>query len=276
MATPVIVIPIYKTKLSENEVLSLKQCFKILGKYPIIFVCADSLNTNFYEEACKSAGITFKVKKFEDKFFESTHSYSRLLLDKIFYKAFEEYEYMLIYQLDAWVFEDRLQEWCEKGYDYIGAPWFHGYSVAKIDAPMYEYAGNGGFSLRNISKFIDILVRAENSNLKIRSFLQVHTKDGRYSPLNIFRLPKTIIRYKDNKNSLKHGLKITNDAEDNVIVTNLRRNFPELKISKAADAKYFSFEVLPSRLYKECGNKLPFGCHAWEKFEPEFWANFIN
>ena len=28
---------------------------------------------------------------------------------------------MLIYQLDCYLFEDKIDEWCNKGYDYIGA-----------------------------------------------------------------------------------------------------------------------------------------------------------
>ena len=35
---------------------------------------------------------------------------------------FLEYQYMLIYQLDAFVFEDKLDYFCELGYDYIGIP----------------------------------------------------------------------------------------------------------------------------------------------------------
>lgn len=30
----------------------------------------------------------------------------------------------MIYQLDAWVFNDELSSWCSLGYDYIGAPFF--------------------------------------------------------------------------------------------------------------------------------------------------------
>ena len=30
---------------------------------------------------------------------------------------------MLIHQLDAFVFEDKLMDWVKRGFDYIGAPW---------------------------------------------------------------------------------------------------------------------------------------------------------
>ena len=38
----------------------------------------------------------------------------------------------------------------------------------------------------------------------------------------------------------------------------------------------FSFEVMPSYLYKLNNNVLPFGCHAFEKYESDFWKIIFN
>ena len=38
-----------------------------------------------------------------------------------FYRAFADYEYILIYQLDCLVFASSLEEWCGKGWDYVGS-----------------------------------------------------------------------------------------------------------------------------------------------------------
>ena len=67
----------------------------------------------------------FKIVGFDDRFFRNPVTYSRLLTMAGFYECFKRYEYMLVAQLDAWVFSDRLDFWCGKGYDYIGAPWCH-------------------------------------------------------------------------------------------------------------------------------------------------------
>ena len=48
------------------------------------------------------------------------------------------------------------------------------------------------------------------------------------------------------------------------------------KVAPLEDATKFSFEANPKRLYNENGNQLPFGCHAWEKYEPDFWERFIK
>lgn len=49
--------------------------------------------------------------------------YNRLMLSEDLYSAFSNYEYILICQSDAYIFRDELKEWCEAGYDYVGAPW---------------------------------------------------------------------------------------------------------------------------------------------------------
>ncbi len=43
------------------------------------------------------------------------------MMDNTFYKQFLNYEYILIYQLDAFVFKDELN-YCSQGIDYVGAP----------------------------------------------------------------------------------------------------------------------------------------------------------
>jgi hypothetical protein len=62
------------------------------------------------------------VESFPKRYFENIEGYNELLLSASFYERFLDTKYILIYQLDAFVFKDELQEWCDKGYDYI-APW---------------------------------------------------------------------------------------------------------------------------------------------------------
>lgn len=43
------------------------------------------------------------------------------------------------------------------------------------------------------------------------------------------------------------------------------------------EAARFSFEKSPEYLYTYCSNKLPFGCHAFEKYEfNTFWRQHIE
>lgn len=267
----VIAIPVYKMFPEKYEITSFLQCEKILCGCDIKFVCPESLDVTEYNKLG-----SFDFVRMSDDCFHSILSYSKMLLEPEFYKKFEDYEYMLIYQLDAWVFEDKLQYWCEQGYDYIGAPWFEKFNTTDPKSKMQKYAGNGGFSLRNIRTFIEVLSDAHNSDKKMKSFLQIYTKEGHSSVFNIFRLPKALKIYFSSANKLKNALKKANDCEDNIIVNYLRLIYPQLKISPSQKAKYFSFETFPERLFKECGEKLPFGCHAFKKYNQDFWKNYIK
>jgi len=137
-----VVVPVYKAELSIQEQMSLFQLQRILRRYPRIFVAPESLSFDYGE-----FGWGFDVIRFSDKFFVNVVSYSIMLLSSEFYAAFSDYEYILIYQPDAFVFSDRLMKFCELGYDYIGAP------VVPWGSPWQVIGtrvGNGGFSLRRV------------------------------------------------------------------------------------------------------------------------------
>ena len=113
-----VIIPIYRTNLSKTEQMSLNQCVKVLGDFDIVFVKPKKLN---------STSINFdgkiKAESFPVKYFKNLYGYNSLMLAEDFYRRFLDYKYILIYQLDAFVFKNELISWCNKGYDYLGAPW---------------------------------------------------------------------------------------------------------------------------------------------------------
>ena len=51
---------------------------------------------------------------------------------------------------------------------------------------------------------------------------------------------------------------------------------PFFKLPNIYTALKFSFEKFPSKCFKENNQQLPFGCHAWGKYEFEFWKPFIK
>lgn len=139
-----IVVPVYRNMLSHNEMISLCQCKKIFKNYDIIFLKPQGVLIDFVDhEKC------IDVNK---EYLTSRKKYSDYVLSIEFYDLFKTYTYMLIYQLDAFVFEDRLMEFCQDGYDYIGAPWLYGMEC-HTDRGEFWNVGNGGFSLRNINSF---------------------------------------------------------------------------------------------------------------------------
>ena len=136
----IVVIPIYRP-MNSFERVSLQQCLRILGHYPIVLVAPESIQSSSFMKL-----HSFRIERFSDVYFESKKNYSKLLLSQEFYARFSKFTYLLIYQLDAFVFSDKLLDFCRKGYDYIGGPVPRS---AWTDAT--NRVGNGGLSLRRIS-----------------------------------------------------------------------------------------------------------------------------
>jgi hypothetical protein len=229
-----IVIPVYRSIPQWNERISIQRCVDVFTDRDIIIVCPEGLDISAYT-AIATKAIHLPLKS---SYFKSIESYSLLLNSPYFYKHFLDYTYILIHQLDVFVFEDQLEYWCSKGYDYIGAPWINATWIKKlkekiswIDTCIYP-VGNGGFSLRKVKTFY-------------------------YG--SIFLAPIVLFLWKKKWN------------EDFFWSSVAHRLIPGFRIPQVEEARLFAIEEYPSIAYKSNHNKLPFGCHAWEKYEPDFW-----
>lgn len=248
-----VTIPIYKSVPDAIELISLQQGFKVLGNHPIIFFAPKSLDTLWYEEYCQPLG-SFTIERFDDSFFSGIPGYNRLMLSKEFYQRFNAFKYIFIYQLDAFVFRDELEYWCNKGYDYIGAPYIFvdldTYPIKilttyrrllkilkKIGLGIYTYrhVGNGGLSLRNVNKTLQLLTLCNKSAKNWTALM-----------------------------------------EDNFFAYWGNVLFPFFHLAREKDAALFSIELDATRTYEFIGKKVPFGCHAFMKYEPKFWIPLIE
>jgi len=258
-----IIIPVYKKELSNNEYISLVQCLKILGKHEIILVTFKELDLSFYSDVFSKFGKSIIIREFNNKYFKDLNGYNRLTLSCSFYKSFSDFEYILIYQLDAYVFSDQLMMWCDKKYDYIGAPFYGSFSnKSKIDD--FTLVGNGGFSLRRVKSFIKIY-HGLNWYIKYCS-AQIPAKNLFSNFKYLFAVVQAFcLKYDIN-------IKIYNQIFEDIIWSRIFINKPNI-----SEAALFSFEKKPSLLYKDTSSSLPFGCHAWEKYEyVSFWKLHIN
>lgn len=218
-----VIIPYYSDNLSEAEQISLKQCLKILSRYPIIFIIPDNMTTPryHYEEIL--------YESVPAAWLESIETYNQMMLTLDFYIRFEKYKYILIYQLDAFVFSDQLDKFCQYGFDYIGAPWLTGIKYYKDYNRCVWHVGNGGLSLRKVDSFIKIL---KSDDIEDRNIVEdifwasCEGEDFHVAPVNI--------------------------------------------------AVQFAFERDVDECYLLNGKQLPFGCHAWEKYNYAFWKPYIE
>lgn len=231
-----IVIPIYKEFLSKNEQISLRQCKKILGKYVVYFIHPKGMNlANYFIEISNA-----RTLEFENFYFADVQGYSQLMLSPFFYKKFFTYKYILVYQLDAFVFSDDLLVWANKNYDYVGAPWLtapplsKGKPLVNMSSWFINKVGNGGFSLRKV-------------------------KSHYYNTL-IFR---PLLKYFIKNEDMFWGLF-------------LYWLNPFFKRPNYMEALNFAFEMEPRKSFEITNHKLPFGVHAWEKHDPDFWKEWIK
>ncbi|MGL4361359.1 MAG: DUF5672 family protein [Sediminibacterium sp.] len=265
----VIAVPIYTTNLTFKEIGSINQCIEILSDYPIFFIAPFNLNTKFYEEKFND----IHIKRFPDKYFTNINSYNKLLLQPFFYNFFKKYTYLLIYQSDAWVFKNELSYWCNKGFDFIGAPWFEGYVHGETNAKMIG-VGNGGFSLRNISKARRILYSFSYIDSPI-TVLKKRIKliTGLYTFLTQLWAIILDLTIRNNTFYLFNNFRGNEDAFWSVFAGS---KFIWYSVPPPEIAMYFSFECNPSLLFDKTNKNLPFGCHAWDKYDPLFWSKFIE
>lgn len=242
MLRAVVVIPVVRPFLEEAEKVSLSRCLEVLGSWPIVLLSPADLDLTAIQHFC---GDRASEQRFDPGYFKSIADYNRLMISARFYEAFADYDYMLLYQLDAYVFEDRLAEWCARGYDYVGAPALHqGFErLPQGEAAQYAKAldshrvvFNGGLSLRKIS--------AMKRLIKLYNFFfpaWPGNEDMLFSLASTRLLP------------LK----------------------PFMKLPQWRTALEFSFEKSPAASLEITKGKLPFGCHAWEKYDPAFWTAHI-
>ena len=234
-----VVVPVYKAQPDEREAVSWNRCLKVFGRTPIALVAPVGLDLTAYLPPQHQEARPIHVVRFDPGFFLSTNTYSRLLLSADFYQAFASYEFVLIHQLDVFVFRDELTDWCARGYDYIGAPWIdcdwlaeakHAWPLETRD----NVVGNGGFSLRRVAPALKLLTEMPRV---------VEQWGGNEDLFWAFRAP----------------------------------GCTPLRIPKLEEAVAFSFEVSPERAFALNGSKLPFGCHGWSNQSViEFWRPVLK
>ena len=233
-----VIIPIYRNKLDEYEYISLKQNRQVLKAHTFVFIHPAELDISQLKKEFPEC----EEEIFEDKYFRNINGYNKLMMSSDFYKRFSNCDYLLICQLDAYIFRDELLAWCNEGYDYIGAPWlvpkhfrlpllkqwrkyFHSRQRTEKDFKV----GNGGLSLRKVTSHLKAVEHLQDA-------ITSHLSRERY-----FSNEDLFFAIEVNK----HGMNFS---------------YPEYK-----KALQFSFDKYPDLCYEENQRALPFGCHGWYK-----------
>jgi hypothetical protein len=259
----VIVIIAHKPDPDYYEICSLKQCGAVLGEYPIKLIAPSGMKITAYLDAYPG----LEVEYIDPKWQATYAMFNRLKIDPLLYKKYKEFDYLLFYELDAWVFRNELEYWCKQGYDYIGAPWFEGWHAAGANAA-FVGVGNGGFSLRKIKSHL----KALNSLSYIVPFLDVLRGFKQAAGIAGF---KKMFRNLTIHNNTHHFFNNYPGHEDYFWGHIVAGKFKWFRLPDMNTALKFSVELHPETFILS-EKDLPFGCHAWSKYNAKFWKQYIH
>jgi hypothetical protein len=265
---PVIIIPVHKPRPTVLELISIRQCGRCLTGREILFLAPEGLPLDAYKEIIPVAG-SMRVPK---TYMESISAYNSMMISPHIYNKLSSYSHMIISEPDAIILRDEIDDWCAKEVDYIGAPWFAGYARPAIDAP---FLGVGNFGLSLIR-----LPAARNAvNAKARwysraMFLQDAKAALRASAEGQLRRAAGHFRRAilgcGRAGQLRGARKIY-DGNCDIFWSNVVPEImPSFRVASTEDALAFSWEVLPQRCFQMRQGRLPFGIHAWAKYDPDF------
>jgi hypothetical protein len=257
---PAVVIPLYKPELSPAERLSVDRSIEALPGRELFLVGPERLAAHLRSQ-CEQRASRLQFKSYDDRYFAGIKGYNALMRSKAFYESFAGFSHILIAQTDALVVSDQLDLWCARPHSYIGAPWFVG--GAEPTLPLrFAGVGNGGFSLRRVSDFLQVL---NSPTRRIPNFIK--SREGGSSA------------WEQAVRRLKHEWLLAYNVEPLFPTSNedvfwgalVPAVFPFFRVPTPEEAIGFAFEVAPRLMYEMNGHRLPFGCHAWERFDREFW-----
>jgi hypothetical protein len=256
-----VIIPIYKTFLTASEEFSLRNTAEVLGNHNLFIVGPEKFKSEL-TELNEKLNLNCNLKLYSNQYFKNIAGYNKLLTSALFYRSFSDYEYILIAQTDVLVFSDQLQDWCVKEYSYMGAPWFNGFSIP-LKPLEYIGVGNGGFSLRKVKDFIEVLSKPKRLKTLKRNY-----RGGKLAKFIKSVIDKGIYSY----NFQPFMPRFNEDVFWGIVVPN---NFDFFSVPTLSNAIPFAFEAEPQLLYELNGCRLPFGCHDWEKYDFEFWKKIL-
>ncbi len=261
-----IVVPLsVRAELTDNERISLRHLVHYLGDHDKYLMAPNGLDV---------AIPGFQVKRFARKYFGSAGAHGKLLGHPSFYREFLDYKFVFFYHLDSLVFSDQIAAWCATDLDYIGPPWIRCEDTAWVTRPR---VGNGGFTLLRVSSALTVLAnrhRMDPGAWWLDQFCHaapawlVAGMEWIQARLPGFKLLKRVIReWHEMNDPGAHGRNNDLFWSDKAV-----RYMPEFKVASLEQGLRFAFEAAPRTCFEMNGGHMPFGCHAWERFDREFWT----
>ena len=265
----IVVCPVYKIIESESELFSLVNNRSKLRRYRWTFVGPNVLG-NYIKLISRTLGLEdIGFESFDDRYFAGIEGYNRLCKSNEFYARFNMYEYMLVCQLDCLVFGSDLGPWLEARKSFVGAMLYKGYTRGERYLEC-EYGRNGGLSLRRIQDFLVCLEK--RSLVPLEAYREVSLQGASF----LYRMKVIASRIVFCMSTGRFQAKINEDVFWTVC---MRFVFPlVMTVSDSSSSMLFSMERISMDQARELVNNsssIPFGCHAWERYNYELWLTLV-
>ena len=263
--TVVIVVPLSnRATFTADEEISLRHLVHYLGGYDMCLVAPKSLKIEL-------PGL--EIKRFPNNCFGSTQAHNRLVYSANFYEAFSDYKYMLMHHLDSLVLSDQLMDWCRADLDYIGAPWLNCPDTPLVDVPR---VGNGGFALMRVESILKVINSPRREIDPDEYWAQRYAAQSKL--VQYLNLPKKYLKRFRLFNCARwqmFRMRHSNWNNDHFWSDQAHKYYPEFKVASLEQGLRFAFEVSPRMCFEMNGRQLPFGCHAWTKYDRSFWEPYL-
>jgi hypothetical protein len=256
--------------LTNEETISLRHLVHHLGNYDKYLIAPRGLSVEVKG---------FEVRRFSRKFFGSAPAHNHLVYAPLFYKAFADYRYIFFYHLDSLVFSDQLKEWCDTDVDYIGPPWIRCADTPWVTSPQ---VGNGGFTLLKVEAALKVIYNRYRQE-PWSYWKDMFSRNGRRMDPTI-RVLRFLSRYFPTARLVNAPLRdweeMQNPSQYNrnndIFWSNKAVQFlPEFKVATFEEGLRFGFEAAPRECFEMNGKRMPFGCHAWARYDREFWEPYL-
>lgn len=257
-----VVVPLSnRQELAAEEQISLRHLVHFLGKYDKYMVAP-------YDLSVEHSG--FRIKRFPARFFGSPEAHKKLSFSPRFYKEFKEYKYILMYHLDALVFSDQLMQWCEMELDYIGPPWLNCDDSPWVKVPR---VGNSGFSLRKVESFLNVIY-SPRYTVDPRKYWD-DLCASRPPHIRYLNLPRKYLKRLRMFNGARWHMARWRKNDDHFWSDQAGYYYPDFRVAPLEIGLRFAFEVAPHRCFEMNNRQLPFGCHAWPRYDRAFWEPYL-
>ena len=283
---PSVCIPIYKSELNKFEIISIKSHIFKLRAHDIFLLVPKSKKDEIILNLTNNniPGSLYGIHEVNDYCLERYEHYNYLLLSPSFYKFYKSYSHILIAQIDAYTFSDKLIEWCNCDLDYIGAPCYE-YDATYWTNNLF-FCGVGGFSLRSIDNTLKLLEK----NPRIFKFndLKRYLKKANFKGKLVIFL-KFIFTKIFRKDRLKRDIKTHRFTswfinlfiilnEDVTYAYYLPKYCDYFKVGNFNQSLNFCIDWNVKKLLKKISSREPFGTHAWFNYPENFkeWSKIIK